>query len=228
MINIKYLIYVIVALVTGLVSYLILSRYNVVYSLKKNNGEGADKINPFSKGFTTFWIVFVFISNFLLVLNTHIHTKNIISIIKLLTILLLLETVAIIDAKLRIIPNKLMLFALGVRLVLYIFEFIFFKDDFKPILKSDFIGFCFGFGLLLLASLISKGGMGFGDVKLFGVIGITAGFTCTFSTLFVALIGSAIYGIITLLTKKHDKKSSVPFGPFVYVGYLVCMALAVY
>lgn len=172
-------------------------------------------------------IVFSII-NFFILLSVCKNTEIFINIVKLIVILAILEIVSITDFKLKIIPNSIILIGLIVRVVLYIIEFFTKIDDFISILKSDLIGFAFGFGLLLLACIISRQSIGFGDVKLFAVIGITTGFTCTFSTLFISLIVSAIVGLIMLISKKMTKKDSMPFAPCVLIGYLTTLFLVIY
>ena len=102
------------------------------------------------------------------------------------------------------------------------------SDNFKGIMISELIGFAVGFGLLAVVSLITKGAMGFGDVKLFGVIGLIGGAFCTYSTLLVSLIVSVIVSVIGMIRKKIGRKDAIPFGPCIAVGYLIVLFLASY
>ncbi|KGP90926.1 prepilin peptidase [Pontibacillus chungwhensis BH030062] len=77
-------------------------------------------------------------------------------------------------------------------------------------------------GLILTAIIIiaSKGGMGGGDMKLFGVIGIVLGLPGVLLAFFLStLYGSVISGGL-LLFKKIDRKKPVPFGPYIVLGAL--------
>ena len=80
-----------------------------------------------------------------------------------------------------------------------------------------------GFVIFLLLALISRGGMGFGDVKLAALIGLATGFPLVF----LALIGGAILGglaaIILLATKKRGRKEAIPFGPFLALAAMVTL-----
>jgi leader peptidase (prepilin peptidase) / N-methyltransferase len=70
-------------------------------------------------------------------------------------------------------------------------------------------------------SLIWKGGMGFGDVKLAGVLGLYLGFTGWGSLAVGALIAfflGGIYGGVLILLRKQDRKSGIPFGPWMLLG----------
>ncbi len=76
-------------------------------------------------------------------------------------------------------------------------------------------------GVLLLVALIHPRGMGMGDVKLTGVMGLYLGSAVAPGLLAGFLAGSA-YGIA--LIARHGsaaRKQAVPFGPFLALGGLV-------
>lgn len=139
--------------------------------------------------------------------------------IKIFYVYLIIAASALIDLKKRIIPNKLVLIGIALRAVIYVFEFVWCRDIFLNIAKSDLVGFLLGFGILSIACLVSKGAVGFGDAKLFAVIGITASALATFGTLLFGLVASSVCGIV-LLIKYHDRKKAFPFAPFILIGYL--------
>ena len=176
-----------------------------------------------SKKKTVFFIIILLLLNCVTVWFIVKNTQSYINTIKLLTVLCALEIMSVTDYYLKIIPNFILLLLLAVRVVLYIVEFFVLKPKVLSIFVSDLIGFAFGFGILLVASLISKQAIGFGDVKLFGVLGLITGFQCTFFTLFIALVISAIVGIVLLIRKKINRKESMPFAPFVLIGFLVVL-----
>ena len=76
--------------------------------------------------------------------------------------------------------------------------------------------------------VITKGALGFGDVKLFGIIGLISGGFCTYSTLLVSLLVSVVVSVIGLIRKKIGRKDAIPFGPCIAIGYLVVIFLASY
>jgi leader peptidase (prepilin peptidase)/N-methyltransferase len=93
-------------------------------------------------------------------------------------------------------------------------------------------------GLLAMAALFAvyfalwlsyPGGMGFGDVKLAGLIGLYLGFLgwgSVFVGTFVAFLLGAIVGIALLLARRASRKSSVPFGPFMLAGAFLALFFA--
>ncbi len=225
---IKYFICAAVCAAISVITYFIGNKYKILYNPLKKSCGSDESVNAFSAKATIALQCVFAAADFFLILNIKNHTDTFISLFKLVLILTLLQSLALIDIKLKIIPNLLLGICLAVRLVLYIAEFILSRNGFIAIIKSDLIGFAFGFCLLLIISLITKQSIGFGDVKLFGIIGITLGMTCTFMTLFSASVISAVYGIALMIIKKKSGKTSMPFAPFIYLGYVVCLILSVY
>lgn len=151
----------------------------------------------------------------------------IINFVKLYGLFVIVMSAAVVDAKRRIIPNVLIIAGLIFRGGIYLYEF-FCLDGFKDILINDLIGFGIGFVLLAVVSVLTKGSLGFGDAKLFGVIGITAGSFCTYSTLLLSLVISSVVSIVFIARKKMSRKDSLPFGPCIAAGYVIAVMLTSY
>jgi leader peptidase (prepilin peptidase)/N-methyltransferase len=67
-------------------------------------------------------------------------------------------------------------------------------------------------------------GMGFGDVKLSGVIGLyTAwlGWAAWAVGLFLGFFLGGLFGIALIAVRKGGRKTAVPFGPFMLLGALM-------
>ncbi|UCZ52096.1 prepilin peptidase [Bacillus shivajii] len=86
---------------------------------------------------------------------------------------------------------------------------------------SALLGAFIGFSLLLLIAIVSKGGMGGGDIKLYAVIGLVLGIQNTLLSLFFAAFTGAIVGLIGMLVKNWGRKTALPFGPYIAIGSLV-------
>lgn len=152
---------------------------------------------------------------------------SIVNFIKLYGVFVVVACAAIVDVKRSIIPNVLILFGLLFRAGIYVYEF-FAGEDLKAILTNDGLGVLIGFGLLAVVSLVSKGALGFGDAKLFGIIGLTCGSFCTYSTLFLSLVISTVFSFIAIAGKKMGKKDRFPFGPCILAGYILVIFLGSY
>ena len=85
-------------------------------------------------------------------------------------------------------------------------------------------------GLYFILWLVSRGQwVGFGDVKLGIALGILiADWKLALLTLFLAnLIGTLIV-LPGLMTKKLSRKSQVPFGPFLIIGFFISLVAGSY
>ena len=77
------------------------------------------------------------------------------------------------------------------------------------------------FGALLLAALAHPAGMGMGDVKLAGVMGLFLG-RAVVPALFVAFLAGTIVGLVLIAREgRAGRKRGVPFAPFLALGGLV-------
>lgn len=135
---------------------------------------------------------------------------------------------ALTDYKRRKIPNDLILAGIAVKVLIFVCEFVFCSHEVMIAkLKSDGLGFLLGFVMLLIIGIVSKG-LGFGDVKLFGVIGVMMGAGGVMNILFVSLLFSAIAGITMIVLRKKNFKSSMPMAPFILAGTMTIEILGLF
>ena len=64
-----------------------------------------------------------------------------------------------------------------------------------------------------------------GDAKLIGALGALCGGVCVMGTLFFGTLLAALCAVFLLLTKKATMKYTMPFGPFIFAGYLITIVL---
>ena len=126
----------------------------------------------------------------------------------------MLIAVAGIDLDHRIIPNKILLPAAIWGLAATI--------AFRPDNVDDsLIAGGVAFGALLLAAVAYPAGMGMGDVKLAGVMGIYLG-SGVAPAMLVAFLAGSVVGLAIIAREGRDaRKKGVPFGPFLALGGLV-------
>ncbi len=196
-------------------------------AVEKTDDVKEEEIIPYSKSQTIILLVLFAFFSFVVALATGKNTiasemspRMIIGYIKLISVFVIIAASALVDFKKRIIPNKLVLIGLALRAVLYLCEFVWCRDIIVEIAKSDLTGFLIGFGILFVAGLVTRGAVGFGDAKLFAVIGLTASSLATFGTLLFSLVASSLCGIF-LLIKYRDRKRTFPFAPFILIGYSI-------
>lgn len=150
------------------------------------------------------------------------------SILKITRYLVLLEgmfLIAWIDQHERRIPNRILLLLLGIRAVILAAEWLLVPSMGLALLISSVLGLLLGGGLFLIAHLISRGGVGMGDVKLFAVIGTYVGAGSIMPLVFLTVLAAAFYSLVMLALKKVSMKEEIPFAPFVLAGTILTMAL---
>lgn len=85
------------------------------------------------------------------------------------------------------------------------------------------IGGAAGFVLFFLIALVSRGGMGLGDVKMAGLIGLAVGVPDVFTAILLAVLCGGLVAIILLAFKIKRRKEGIPFGPFLAVGAMATL-----
>jgi leader peptidase (prepilin peptidase)/N-methyltransferase len=82
------------------------------------------------------------------------------------------------------------------------------------------------FGAYFLLALAYPPGMGFGDVKLAGLVGAMAGYlswsSVAVATL-VAFAGGGLAGAVVVVARRGGIKTALPFGPFMLGGVIVAV-----
>lgn len=76
--------------------------------------------------------------------------------------------------------------------------------------------------------LVYPPGMGFGDVKLAGVLGMYLGYlgwSHVFAGTFAAFLLGGLWSIALLASRRGTLKSAIPFGPFMLAGAAAAMAV---
>jgi leader peptidase (prepilin peptidase)/N-methyltransferase len=125
--------------------------------------------------------------------------------------------IAIIDFEHRIIPNRIT----GPAAVVAILIGVLFDQDF--VVEQLIAGAAAG-GFFLLAAIAYPRGMGMGDVKLAGMMGLYLGRAVGFAVL-VGLVAGVVVGsvIMARVGVKAGRKQQVPFGPFLALGGIIAI-----
>lgn len=134
--------------------------------------------------------------------------------IAILVLIYVLVVIAAIDWEHQVIPNVLTLPMIVLGLTFQTLQ----GDFIKAVL-----GGLVGGGILYLLLLCYPKGMGFGDVKLLGMIGIFLG---VFKTVLILFLGSWL-GVLVIgplmLAKRMDRKTPFAFGPFLVLAALIVL-----
>ncbi len=128
------------------------------------------------------------------------------------------------DLKAQIIPNGLNMVGFIVGIIYMYYKLV---TDVK--VGVDLVlGFLVGGGIFILIALFAfvvykKEGMGLGDVKLMGVLGLFLGARNVFQVFILSFAIGAFVSILLLITKKKKIDDYIPFGPFIVLATFITM-----
>ncbi|HIR53685.1 MAG TPA: prepilin peptidase [Candidatus Onthovicinus excrementipullorum] len=148
-----------------------------------------------------------------------------IGFIKVAVTALIMMSAAVIDLFTKKIPSFLPILFLIAGTIMLAVEFIYMRESFLILLAGSLVGLVGGFLVLLLLSFITKGGLGMGDVKLVAAMGYLSGIAASFYSFFFATVLCLIVTLVLLISKRKKLKDELPFGPFLYLGYVLAIIL---
>ncbi|MBI2868352.1 MAG: prepilin peptidase [Chloroflexi bacterium] len=124
--------------------------------------------------------------------------------------------IAVIDLEHRIVPNRIVYPAAVLALVL---TFV----PGQPGIIASLLGGAVGLGLMLLPVLISRGGMGLGDVKLAALSGLIIGPKMVLLAIFIAVVAGGLIAVFLVVTRLKSRKEAIPFAPFLALGAVLAL-----
>ena len=131
-------------------------------------------------------------------------------------------SVALDDLREKRIPNSLVGAMLGAWILILVPQ-LFYQTDYAVwLLMSGSIGFALAGAVFLAVYLVSRKGLGGGDVKFMAVVGLYLGIDILPAMLYGSVF-SALAGIGLLLAKKIGRRDAIPLAPFLYMGILIVL-----
>jgi leader peptidase (prepilin peptidase)/N-methyltransferase len=131
---------------------------------------------------------------------------------------------ALIDLDTKRLPNVLTLPSYAVGFVLLAAAALLDGEPGRIVRVLAGMAICYGFYFLL--AFAYPAGMGFGDVKLAGVLGLYLGYlgwTEVAAGLFLGFLLGGAFGALALLLRRASRKTQVPYGPFMVLGAFVAI-----
>lgn len=120
------------------------------------------------------------------------------------------------------LPNVIVLPSYIVTAVLLVLASVL-SGDYGRLLSAA-IGCAALYGLYWILAIAYPGGMGFGDVKLAGALGMLLGWLGWAPLIvgaFSAFLLGGLIGALLMIGRRATRKSRIPFGPFMIVGAAV-------
>lgn len=144
----------------------------------------------------------------------------VVDVIRYIVLTLILIPITFIDIKHHIIPNWLNILGAVVAVLLIFFDL--------PNYRTYLFGMAFGLAFFIMIIVVSelllkKQGMGEGDAKLMGVVGLFLGFPYTILVTFLSFFLGAIYGVFAMIVKRKKGRDEIPFGPFIALASVIAM-----
>jgi leader peptidase (prepilin peptidase)/N-methyltransferase len=167
----------------------------------------------------SWWALAGLIENPASVISTATAVSVGLSLVAFLYLAAVSIALALIDLDVHRLPNKIVLPAYVVGAVLL---------GSAALITGDYdrlIGAGIGLAALWLAyflmAILYPGGMGFGDVKLAGVLGLFLGWLGWGPLLvgsFAAFLLGGVFAVGLLVTRRVTRKGGIPFGPWMLLG----------
>jgi len=143
--------------------------------------------------------------------------------IELILLAFILLSLSLVDAKIRKIPNSLLMALIALRLGVLIYGAITGKASGNEWLNS-LIGSVAGWLIFTIPSMIGLT-VGWGDVKFAAVSGLYLKIIGMVQAMLVMSFIILIYGLVLIIAKKGSFKTAVAYGPALSVGIVVTTLL---
>jgi len=137
-----------------------------------------------------------------------------------------LVAITAVDLELFVIPNRILYPALFLSAPLLVMAAV--VGDDMGSLRDAALGGVLAWVLFFVIHLVSPRGMGFGDVRLAGLVGLHLGWLSLGHVavgLFAAFCLAAVLGVGLIATGVRSRKDKIPFGPFLALGAGVALFL---
>ncbi|WP_309229581.1 MULTISPECIES: A24 family peptidase [unclassified Blastococcus] len=134
---------------------------------------------------------------------------------------------ALVDLRVKLLPNRILLPATVVAVALLTLAAV--LDDAWPDLWRALLAGAASFAVLLVMALLAPTGLGMGDVKLAGLLGLVLGWFGWPAVLLGFLLGflvQAVLGLALLAVRRADRGTELPFGPALLAGTVVAVLLS--
>jgi len=132
--------------------------------------------------------------------------------------LAVLILVTVTDLETRLVPNAAVLPAMAVTVLAT-------AIGCPPCLLRTLLGGAVGFSVFLLLWALYPRGMGFGDVKLAGYVGLVSGYPQVAASLMIAITAGGIAAAALILSRRGSRKSYMAYAPYLALGGAITLFL---
>ena len=223
----KYVTALIISVFSVIIAYCTLDENisNKIIFLKRKGDEVFQ-----SKKITKLQIIgiIIFILNVFCVISIMTSVDNYINIIKMIVTIFCVTGAACNDYREHRIPNIFSLVIAVTGIVCLTVGYFTGQQGAQAYIVSSVFATTVVALSMVVVYFLTKHGIGMGDIKLLCALSIVGGVYLISGTIFFAMIACSVTAIILLIMKKKTIKDGVPFGPFIYMGYIVSILFSVY
>ncbi|HEX2040141.1 MAG TPA: prepilin peptidase [Acidimicrobiales bacterium] len=133
-----------------------------------------------------------------------------------------LVALSAVDLERFLLPNRILYPTLAMTAALLVVAAV--VDGDGRALRDAALGGAIAFALLFAIHVVSPKGMGFGDVRLAGLLGVALGWLGlghVFLGLFLGFLLASVLGVALIALRLRSRKDRLPFGPFLALGAFV-------
>ena len=137
-----------------------------------------------------------------------------------------LVAVSAVDLERLIIPNRILYPAAGAITALLLVGAV--ADDRWGSMARAAIAAVAAFAAFFVVHAVAPRGMGFGDVRLAGVVGLATGWLGlghAFVAFLAAFVLGSVVGTVVMVVSGQGRRTRVPFGPFLAAGAVVAVVV---
>ena len=224
----KYIIVMVIAFISAIVSYTTLDKkianklkiYHILKSQEEDNYCSTTQIYIL--------LMVIFLLNLLASMMILKNVDNNINIIKMLITLICITGAATNDYREKRIPNIFPISLAIIGIVCLIIGCISKQQGATSYLISSLFATIMVAICMTIDYILTKQGIGLGDIKLLCALALIGGVYTVGGTIFFGMIICTLISIGLLITKRKTMKDGIPFGPFIYLGYLITIYTSMY
>lgn len=145
--------------------------------------------------------------------------------VRLSIMLSALAPLALIDQREHVVPNEALITLLGVRAGIYVWEAVALREIVGDMIRAELITAAVVVIFFVMVRMLNKGGIGMGDVKLFGVMTLFLGTQLALASIFASLLVSFVVAVVAMASKRKTRKDSFAMVPSIAIGTALAVVL---
>ncbi|MDR0935119.1 MAG: A24 family peptidase [Oscillospiraceae bacterium] len=155
-----------------------------------------------------------------------LNVFNVFALIRFSLLLIFAYVAALRDLRDKLIPNRLIIAMFACWVLVTVPQLFLNVEELLEPLKQALYGLLAGGGLFLAVYIISRKGLGGGDVKFMAAAGLYLTFERVMVMMFISCLLAGVFSLVLLVLKRVGRKDAIPLAPFLFLGILVTVFLS--